>query len=585
MFIFRNTLLVSLGLGFTLIFSPVVEAATFTVTKTADTADGTCDADCSLREAVIAANVNADADEIIIPAGTYSLDLITACEDNAATGDLDISADLTINGAGPGSTIIDGIERDRVFHIFLNANATSDISVAINDLTVINGVTPDCMGSEQGGGIFADSNVRTINLELNNLLIQDNSSSQFGGGMSSARGTTNILITNSTFYNNTADEDGGGMLNAGDTTIINSTISGNMAAFDGGGIQALFGDLNLRNVTITNNKSDSDENNSGDGGGIRASDFSTVRLRNTIIAGNIDGDGIQGTPSPDCHDADDALITEGFNILGDNSECAGVLSNGVNDDQVGDVDGGDNAIDPLLESLADNGGSTPTHALLEGSPAIDRGNNIEGCTSDDAMLVILSEDQRGSARPVDGDDDSTLRCDIGAFEIASCGDNIISVDEECDDGNLVEGDGCSATCTIEPCGNDELDDGEECDDGNFDEGDGCSATCTLETCGNGVLDPGEVCDDGNATAGDGCSADCASLEVCGNSIVDFGEECDDGNAVDYDGCSTICYIDTILLLGDGGCQLNPIQATSASPAGLWMALAGLFLGLQRFRRS
>src|SRR6266702_354185 len=61
--------------------------------------------------------------------------------------------------------------------------------------------------------------------------------------------------------------------------------------------------------------------------------------------------------------------------------------------------------------------------------------------------------------------------------------------------------------------------------------------CLTSTCGNGVVDPGEECDDGNIIGGDGCSADCKSTEVCGNGIRDVGEACDDGNLVNGDGCS------------------------------------------------
>ena len=76
------------------------------VTKTADTNDGVCDTDCSLREAIGAANALAGADTITVPAGTYTLSIAGTGEDANATGDLDISDDLTINGTT--FTIIDG---------------------------------------------------------------------------------------------------------------------------------------------------------------------------------------------------------------------------------------------------------------------------------------------------------------------------------------------------------------------------------------------------------------------------------------------------------------------------------------------
>ena len=76
------------------------QAATFTVTKTADTNDGFCDADCSLREAIIATNALPGADTITVPAGTYTLSIAGTFEDAAATGDLDITDELTFSGAG-----------------------------------------------------------------------------------------------------------------------------------------------------------------------------------------------------------------------------------------------------------------------------------------------------------------------------------------------------------------------------------------------------------------------------------------------------------------------------------------------------
>jgi len=69
-------------------------------------------------------------------------------------------------------------------------------------------------------------------------------------------------------------------------------------------------------------------------------------------------------------------------------------------------------------------------------------------------------------------------------------------------------------------------------------------------CGNGILDPGEQCDDGNAVPGDGCSASCR-LEVCGNGIRDAGEQCDDGNTVSGDGCSAACRLEGCKIMRSG----------------------------------
>ncbi|NOK08370.1 DUF4215 domain-containing protein [Corallococcus exercitus] len=165
-----------------------------------------------------------------------------------------------------------------------------------------------------------------------------------------------------------------------------------------------------------------------------------------------------------------------------------------------------------------------------------------------------------------------------------CGDGAISPREECDDGNAKSGDGCSATCGIEPgygctgapstcaqtCGNGNLNPGEQCDDGNTTANDGCNASCRVEdgyacptpgqacaaTCGNGAINAGEQCDDGNAFSSDGCSAACrietgytcsgapsVCAPLCGNGVLNAGELCDDGNTALGDGCSNACTLE------------------------------------------
>jgi cysteine-rich repeat protein len=129
---------------------------------------------------------------------------------------------------------------------------------------------------------------------------------------------------------------------------------------------------------------------------------------------------------------------------------------------------------------------------------------------------------------------ATVRCDV------ACGNGETEPGEECDDGNTVSGDLCSATCLEEICGNDRVDSGEECDDGNTVLLDGCDDACLFE-CGNGVVAGDEECDVGDRIGGDGCDENCIN-EVCGNGVLQgaAGEACDDGNVLSGDGCSSDC---------------------------------------------
>ena len=134
---------------------------------------------------------------------------------------------------------------------------------------------------------------------------------------------------------------------------------------------------------------------------------------------------------------------------------------------------------------------------------------------------------------VDGDG-----CDSNCTPTA-CGNSILTAGEVCDDGNLTDGDGCDSNCTVTACGNSIVTGIEVCDDGNLGSGDGCDANCTPTSCGNGILTGGELCDDGNVVPGDGCRANC-TVEVCGDGLPDPQEQCDDGNPINGDGCDTNC---------------------------------------------
>src|SRR5262249_43099092 len=154
----------------------------------------------------------------------------------------------------------------------------------------------------------------------------------------------------------------------------------------GGGIHA--GALTLLNITVTDNDANS-------GGGVFLPSGGVSSVRNSIIAGNLvdlDGSG---------PDVSGAFTSAGHNLIGDGSGATG-FTNGTNGDMVGTAD---DPIDPRLGPLAFNGGPTRTHALLAGSPAIDRGDT-----------AAPGSDQRGVARPHDGDGDGSRIADIGAFE-------------------------------------------------------------------------------------------------------------------------------------------------------------------------
>ncbi len=150
-------------------------------------------------------------------------------------------------------------------------------------------------------------------------------------------------------------------------------------------------------------------------------------------------------------------------------------------------------------------------------------------------------------------------CAKGMRPPEPCGNGILDPEEACDDGNRVNGDGCSSDCRVESgyactgepsicaftCGNGRLDPGEECDDGG--ESATCNTNCTFSRCGDGIWNTtaGESCDDGGPS--DFCNADC-TIVGCGDGVLNTarGEQCDDG------GESATCNADcTFAVCGDG----------------------------------
>jgi predicted outer membrane repeat protein len=224
------------------------------------------------------------------------------------------------------------------------------------------------------------------------------SSGGYGAAIYAINSTT--VLTSSTVNGNRAAGNGGGIYSRNGTlTLVNSTVSSNTAigyaenAFlepfngYGGGIYLRDGTMSLSNVTVA-------YNTARGGLGIR-NDGGVANLDNTIVARNVNST----LPFP--NDFWGAIAsTSTFNLLGNGFNMTGI-ANGTNGNQVG----ADARLDPVL---ALNGGSTPNHALLAGSPAIDGGNSTR------------TPDQRGRPRPYDNPAITNAEggngADIGAFE-------------------------------------------------------------------------------------------------------------------------------------------------------------------------
>ena len=456
---------------FGVFLSAPAQAAVFTVNSPADAVDanpgnGVCETAsgngvCTLRAAIQEANALAGADTITLPPNSYLLNVVT---------ELGITDSLTITGGGAPTTVIDGNRSVRPNGRVLAIG--SGITVSISGVTIRNGgtggggggifnagtltatnstVTGNAAG-EDGGGIFNDAGTLT----LINSIVSGNNAGVDGGGILNNPGGT-LTLTNSTVSGNTAGDDGGGIRNitGGTLTLTNSTVSGNDAGDDGGGIRN-FGTTNVFSSTIANNRAglNSSPNNIGGGGVFNGG---TLTLTNSTVSGNVarnNGGGIFNESTADSFsstiannradaDSNGSGIGGGvFNLSGNTfnfqntiiannqvgsnpnniRDCAGTLtSKGYNliritppgECNVAPVTGDVFSSDPLLGPLQNNGGSTQTHALLAGSPAID-GGNPGGCGDN---LGALLTDQRGFPRSIDGNNDSVARCDIGAYEL------------------------------------------------------------------------------------------------------------------------------------------------------------------------
>ena len=403
---------------------------TFEVNSTADTDDGVCsplgtgpgNQDCTLHEAMNAANTDAGAETITFNStvfgapGPHVISLLTALPD--------ITTDMTIQG--PAANVLT-VERSSgpvpKFRIFTINSGT----VTLSGMTITKGLTADGPAGTSGadGGGILNSGTLTLSgvaVSGNSTGKGGNASVGFGGSGGSGGGIQSsgtLTITNSTISGNQTGNggnatganvngsggSGGGISNSGTLTVTNSTVSGNQTGAPGtggsggtngfgGGILTLNNPLTISNSTITANNA-----GTGNGGGIRKSGAGIITIKSTIVGGNT------ATVGPDIQGS---VNSEGYNLI---QSTSGATINET-------LNAGTNITgqSPQLNPLADYGGPTLTHSLQCTSPAIDKGNAFG-----------LTTDQRGGTRPFDfadgvypnaaGGDGS----DIGAFETQSAG--------------------------------------------------------------------------------------------------------------------------------------------------------------------
>ena len=219
---------------------------------------------------------------------------------------------------------------------------------------------PGVNGSGYGGAIllYAESAGPGLSAIISNTTVSGNTAAGRGGGIAYA--------------------DGGGKDSLSHVFIDQSTITLNTAGANGGGLAHDFPDylttLNPDNLVST---------------------FIGLAVRNTIIANNTSSSAVHS-------DLYGSLLSAGNNVIG-NVDGASTLQSMA--DQTGTTA---NPLNPLLGSLANNGGSTQTHALLVGSPAIAAG-----------LYPCATTDQRGFPRSVPSGENGQTRCSVGAYEAPS----------------------------------------------------------------------------------------------------------------------------------------------------------------------
>jgi Right handed beta helix region len=397
-----------------LALAPSALAETYAPNKTGDHAvNGCTPSDCTVREAVSAANADGGADTIVLKAGkAYGVTLNPAnVEDANAAADLDVNADLTIKASGRGRAALDAHDLNRV----LDVGPIAGVNVTLRNVWVRNGFSsegagiragggdPDHLalihgrvtgsatvpGSDgDGGGIKIEGPSTTLNVVRST--ISGNRSSGQGGGIDAVdsgviRVTASTISGNTAGYDGTEQSQGGGIYLINNATLLrltNSTVANNRATGAGGGISAYNAGVILKSATIARNHADTDHIDNDTGGGIRLGNAANAQVLNTILALNT----AFGIGFDDCSELASSVDPRGRNLF--SATPSGCL----------DFASAPNIVqaNPHLGKLGSNGGPTKTLPLLKGSKAINR-----------ASAAAPPRDQRAVKRH---------NPDIGAFE-------------------------------------------------------------------------------------------------------------------------------------------------------------------------
>jgi CSLREA domain-containing protein len=379
-------------------------STTIAVSANSDTVAN--DGQCSLREAIAAANTDAASGTAVgeCPAGSGSDTITVPGMQISLSSQLVMNSPIVLVGAGVGNTVIKGNAG-----VFL----VNSGPVVLKNLTVQGETT-----SGNGRGIT----VTAGEVEITDVRITGNFLLGGGGGLYLGPSAT-IIVRRTTIDQNHGEGAGnggaGGIANAGNLVVQESLVAGNTSNRTGGIWNGPGANLNLCNTTLSGNEGNSDDAGSGGllnighaflnnvtiaenkgrgnnlasfrGGGLLSSSSATTIVMNSIIANN---DG-RGGPN-DCAGVLDSASV--YNLIRDTTGCQlppNPITFQLNQD-------------PQLGPLGFNGGPTRTHPLFVGSPAIDKGGPVG-----------YPIDQRGYMRSVDGNGDGLAKPDIGAYEIGA----------------------------------------------------------------------------------------------------------------------------------------------------------------------